>query len=50
MDEIADALDESGLRELVHLLDETPAQKLVISHNDRMNSYFDKVITVEMSN
>jgi len=50
MDEIADSLDESGLRELVSLLDETPAQKLVISHNDGLKNYFETITTVEMTN
>jgi DNA repair exonuclease SbcCD ATPase subunit len=47
MDEIADALDETGLRELIMLLDETPGQKIVISHNDAFKDYFDNKIVVE---
>lgn len=47
MDEIADALDETGLRELIMLLDETPGQKIVISHNDAFKDYFDNRILVE---
>ena len=50
MDEIADALDESGLRELVYLLDEVDGQKLIISHNDQLKNYFEDIITVEMTN
>ena len=49
MDEIADSLDESGLRELVHLLDEVPGQKLVISHNDTLKNFIEDIITVEMN-
>lgn len=49
MDEIADSLDESGLRELVSLLDEASAQKLVISHNDALKNYFETITTVEMT-
>jgi DNA repair exonuclease SbcCD ATPase subunit len=43
-------LDESGLRELVNLLDETPGQKLVISHNNFLKDYFNDRIVVEMTN
>jgi len=50
LDEIADALDESGLRELVALLDETNGQKLVISHNNFLKDYFDDQIVVELTN
>ena len=50
LDEISDALDESGLRELVSLLDETNGQKLVISHNNFLKDYFDDQIVVEMTN
>jgi DNA repair exonuclease SbcCD ATPase subunit len=48
MDEIADALDESGLRELVSLLDELPGQKLIISHNDFLKDLFENTIVVEI--
>jgi len=47
MDEIADALDETGLKELTMLLDETEGQKIVISHNDAFKDYFDNKIVVE---
>lgn len=50
MDEIADSLDESGLRELVTLLDNVPGQKLIISHNEQLNNFIEDVITVEMLN
>jgi DNA repair exonuclease SbcCD ATPase subunit len=50
MDEIADSLDESGLRELNFLLDEVPGQKLIISHNDRLKTVIEDTITVEMNN
>jgi len=50
MDEIADALDESGLRELVSLLDDLPGQKLVISHNDVLKDLFEHRIVVEIEN
>lgn len=49
LDEIADALDESGLRELVNLLDEVPGQKLIITHNDMLKNYISDMLTVEMS-
>ena len=48
MDEIADALDESGLRELVALLDALPGQKLIISHNDFLKDLFENTIVVEI--
>lgn len=50
LDEIADALDVSGLRELVNLLDETSGQKLVISHDAFLQDLFDNHITVELEN
>jgi len=50
LDEIADALDESGLRELVSLLDEVPGQKLVISHNEGLKNLIEDTLTVEMTN
>lgn len=50
MDEIADALDETGLRELIMLLDEVHGQKIVISHNDIFKDYFDNKILVEKTN
>jgi DNA repair exonuclease SbcCD ATPase subunit len=50
LDEVSDSLDESGLRELVNLLDETPGQKLVISHNNFLKDYFNDRIVVEMTN
>ena len=50
LDEIADALDESGLRELVNLIDTLPGQKLVISHNDFMKDFFEDRIVVEIEN
>lgn len=50
LDEIADSLDVSGLRELVQLLDETSGQKLVISHDTFLKDLFDSHITVELEN
>lgn len=49
LDEIADALDSTGLGELIKLLDDIPGQKIVISHNDEFKNYFDDIITVEKS-
>jgi len=50
LDEIADALDESGLRELIGLLDTLPGQKLIISHNDFLKDFFEDRIIVEIEN
>lgn len=50
LDEVADALDESGLRELVALLEETPGQKLVISHTNFLKDFFQEQVVVEMTN
>jgi DNA repair exonuclease SbcCD ATPase subunit len=49
LDEVADSLDETGLNELVKLLDEIPGQKYVISHNDKFKDMFDYTIIVEKS-
>lgn len=49
LDEMADSLDESGLRELVALLDEVPGQKLVISHDDKLKNLIEDTMTVEMT-
>jgi DNA repair exonuclease SbcCD ATPase subunit len=49
IDEIADALDKTGLQELIKLMDEIHGQKLVISHSDSLKELFDQAILVEIT-
>ena len=49
IDEVADALDPTGVMEFVRLLDEMPGQKLVVSHDDVLKNYFDSTLTAEIT-
>jgi DNA repair exonuclease SbcCD ATPase subunit len=49
IDEIADALDQTGLQELLKLMDDIHGQKLVISHSDVLKEQFDQAILVEIT-
>ncbi len=52
-DEIFDALDATGIENVVDLLKELSQEKstiLVISHNEHLKSYFDNIITVVKKN
>ena len=48
-DEVFDALDETGVEQVIELLQELSKEKssiFVISHNDHLKSYFTNIITV----
>lgn len=50
LDEIVDALDETGVGTFFSLLDSVPGTKLVVSHDSRLASRFKKVVYVEKRN